>query len=129
MGASEIPRPTDAELEILNVMWSLGACTVRQVHEAMSEHRDLGYTTILKQMQVMLEKGLVTRDGSQRSHIYRARQKEQTTQRMLVTDLLARAFGGSTEKLVMQALSAKKASKEELGEIRRMLDELHGGAG
>lgn len=128
MGANEIPRPTDAELEILNVMWSLGACTVRQVHEAMSENRDLGYTTILKQMQVMLEKGLVTRDGSQRSHVYRARQKEQTTQRMLVTDLLARAFGGSTEKLVMQALSAKKASKEELGEIRRMLDELEGGA-
>ncbi len=129
MGASEIPRPTDAELEILNVMWSLGACTVRQVHEAMSENRDLGYTTILKQMQVMLEKGLVTRDGSQRSHVYRARQKEQTTQRMLVTDLLARAFGGSTEKLVMQALSAKKASKEELVVIRRMLDELRGGAG
>ena len=129
MAVNDSPRPTDAELEILNVMWSLGACTVRQVHEAMSQSRDLGYTTILKQMQMMFEKGLVTRDDSQRSHVYRARQKEQTTQRMLVTDLLTRAFGGSTEKLVMQALSAKKASKEELAEIRRMLDKLDGGSG
>ena len=128
MGANDIPRPTDAELEILNVMWSLGACTERQVHETMSQNRDLGYTTILKQMQVMFDKGLVTRDDSQRSHVYRARQKEQTTQRMLLTDLMSRAFGGSTEKLVMQALSAKKASKEELAEIRRLLNELDGGA-
>jgi predicted transcriptional regulator len=88
----------------------------------------MGYTTVLKLMQIMFEKGLVTRDDSQRSHVYKARQKEQTTQRMLVTDLLARAFGGSTEKLVMQALSAKKASKEELAEIRRLLNELEGGA-
>ncbi len=87
----------------------------------------MGYTTVLKLMQIMFEKGLVTRDDSQRSHVYKARQKEQTTQRMLVTDLLARAFGGSTEKLVMQALSAKKASKEELAEIRRMLNDLEGG--
>ena len=126
MGANEIPRPTDAELEILNVMWGLGACTVRQVHETLSRHRDMGYTTILKLMQIMLEKGLVSRDDSQRSHIYRARQKEQTTQRQLLTDLVSRAFGGSTEKLVLQALSAKKASKEELAEIRRMLNELEG---
>jgi len=127
MLASEIPRPTDAELEILNVMWDQGACTVRQVHDVLSQHRDMGYTTILKIMQIMFEKGLVTRDDSQRSHVYRARQKEQTTQRMLLTDLMSRAFGGSTEKLVMQALSAKKASKEELAEIRRLLNELEGG--
>ena len=88
----------------------------------------MGYTTVLKLMQIMFDKGLVTRDDSQRSHVYKARQKEQTTQRMLVTDLLARAFGGSTEKLVMQALAAKKASKDELAEIRRLLDELEGGA-
>ena len=88
----------------------------------------MGYTTVLKLMQIMFEKGLVTRDDSQRSHVYKARQKEQTTQRMLVTDLLARAFGGSTEKLVMQALSTKKATKEELAEIRRLLNELEGGA-
>lgn len=126
MSANEIPRPTDAELEILNVMWGLGACTVRQVHETLSQHRNMGYTTILKLMQIMLEKGLVSRDDSQRSHVYRARQKEQTTQRQLLTDLVSRAFGGSTEKLVLQALSAKKASKGELAEIKRMLNELAG---
>ena len=127
MSASDVPRPTDAELEILNVMWALGSCTVRQVHETLSQHRDMGYTTILKQMQIMFEKGLVARDDSQRSHVYRAKQKEQTTQRQLLTDLLARAFGGSTEKLVLQALSAKKATRDELAEIRRMLNELDGG--
>jgi predicted transcriptional regulator len=128
MGAVDSPRPTDAELAILNVLWAQGACTVRDVHERLSQDRDMGYTTVLKLMQIMFDKGLVTRDDSQRSHVYKARQKEQTTQRMLVTDLLARAFGGSTEKLVMQALAAKKASKDELAEIRRLLDELEGGA-
>ena len=128
MGTGDSPRPTDAELAILNVLWAQGACTVRDVHEQLSQVRDMGYTTVLKLMQIMFDKGLVTRDDSQRSHVYKARQKEQTTQRMLVTDLLARAFGGSTEKLVMQALAAKKASKDELAEIRRLLDELEGGA-
>lgn len=128
MSPTEAPRPTDAELAILNVLWAQGACTVRDVHEQLSQDRDMGYTTVLKLMQIMFDKGLVTRDESQRSHVYKARQKEQTTQRMLVTDLLARAFGGSTEKLVMQALSAKKATKEELAEIRRLLNELEGGA-
>jgi predicted transcriptional regulator len=128
MGTGDSPRPTDAELAILNVLWAQGACTVRDVHDRLSQDRDMGYTTVLKLMQIMFDKGLVTRDDSQRSHVYKARQKEQTTQRMLVTDLLARAFGGSTEKLVMQALAAKKASKDELAEIRRLLDELEGGA-
>ena len=128
MSAVDSPRPTDAELGILNVLWAQGACTVRDVHERLSQERDMGYTTVLKLMQIMFDKGLVTRDDSQRSHVYKARQKEQTTQRMLITDLLARAFGGSTEKLVMQALAAKKASKDELAEIRRLLDELEGGA-
>ena len=128
MGTGDSPRPTDAELAILNVLWAQGACTVRDVHERLSQDRDMGYTTVLKLMQIMFDKGLVTRDDSQRSHVYKARQKEQTTQRMLVTDLLTRAFGGSTEKLVMQALAAKKASKDELAEIRRLLDELEGGA-
>ena len=128
MGTGDSPRPTDAELAILNVLWAQGACTVRDVHEQLSQVRDMGYTTVLKLMQIMFDKGLVTRDDSQRSHVYKARQKEQTTQRMLVTDLLTRAFGGSTEKLVMQALAAKKASKDELAEIRRLLDELEGGA-
>lgn len=127
MSSGDVPRPTDAELEILNVLWTLGACSVRQVHESLSQHRDMGYTTILKQMQIMFEKGLLTRDDSQRSHVYRAKQKEQTTQRQLLTDLLSRAFGGSTEKLVLQALSTKKATKDELAEIRRMLNALDGG--
>lgn len=87
----------------------------------------MGHTTVLKLMQIMFEKRLVTRDDSQRSHVYKARQQEQTTQWMLVTDLLIRAFGGSTKKLVMQTLLAKKASKEELAEIRRLLNELEGG--
>jgi BlaI family penicillinase repressor len=114
-------------LAILNVLWALGACTVREVHERLSQDRDMGYTTVLKLMQIMFDKGLVTRDDSQRLHVYKARQQEQTPRRMLVTDLLTRAFGGSTEKLVMQALSAKKASKQELAEIRRLLNELEGG--
>jgi len=128
MSASSLPRPTDAELEILSILWERGAGTVRQVFEALSVSREMGYTTVLKQLQIMHDKGLVTRDESQRSHVYRPRQKEQVTQRQLVSDLLSRAFGGSTEKLVMQALSTKKASREELAEIRRMLDELERGA-
>lgn len=128
MAVNPAPRPTDAELEILSVLWSLGPCTVRQVHESLSQNREMGYTTILKLMQIMFEKGLVTRDESERSHVYRAKQKEQTTQRQLLTDLLSRAFGGSTEKLVLQALSTKRATKDELAEIRRMLNELEGDA-
>ena len=123
----EAPKPTNGELAILAVLWEAGPSTVRDVLDKMG-NKDVGYTTVLKLMQIMFDKGLVTRDDSQRSHVYKARQKEQTTQRMLVTDLLARAFGGSTEKLVMQALAAKKASKDELAEIRRLLDELEGGA-
>lgn len=126
MAPNPPPRPTDAELEILTVLWSTGPCTVRQVHEALSQNREMGYTTVLKLMQIMFEKKLVTRDESQRSHVYRASQKEQVTQRHLLADLLARAFGGSTEKLVLQALSSKQASKEELAEIRRLLNELEG---
>jgi predicted transcriptional regulator len=100
---------------------------VRDVHSTLSEWRDVGYTTVLKLLQIMTDKGLVVRDESQRSHVYRARQRETTTQKQLVRDLVKRAFGGSTEKLVMQALSSQKASTEELAEIRRMLDELDGG--
>jgi predicted transcriptional regulator len=120
------PRPTDAELEILRVLWKRGAATVRQVHDAIGAERDTGYTTVLKLLQIMAEKGLVDRDESQRSHVYRARYAEEQTQRQLVQDLLVRAFGGSTEKLVLQALSAKRASKAELDEIRRLLDKMKG---
>ncbi len=127
-GGSSMPRPTDAELAILRVLWDRGPSTVREVTDQLGKQRDVGYTTALKLLQIMTEKGLVLRDESKRSHVYRPKQREETTQRQLVTDLIARAFGGSPEKLVLQALSAKKASKEELGEIRRMLDELEGGA-
>lgn len=123
---SASPRPTDAELDILRVLWDRGASTVRQVHEALGPARETGYTTILKLMQIMLEKGLVARDESQRSHVYRAKLKEEATQRRLVSDLLARAFGGATDKLVLQALAAKRASLEELAEIRRLLDQMEG---
>ncbi len=120
------PRPTDAELEILRVLWERGPSTVRQVHDDIGAARDTGYTTVLKLLQIMAEKGLVDRDESQRSHVYRARHTEEETQRQLLQDLLARAFGGSTEKLVMQALSTKRASKAELDEIRRLLDKMKG---
>jgi len=126
--ASRLPRPTDAELEILGVLWELGPCTVRQVHDRLSKQREIGYTTILKLMQIMSEKNLLMRDESERSHVYRASVKQAVTQKQLVKDLVSRAFGGSTEKLVMQALSSKRASAEEIADIRRLLDELEGGA-
>jgi BlaI family transcriptional regulator, penicillinase repressor len=121
------PKPTDAELAILGVLWSRGPSTVRQVHDALNESRATGYTTALKLLQIMTEKGLVARDESDRSHIYRARLSEGETQRQLVDDLLGRAFGGSATKLVMQALSGRKATSEELAEIRRLIDEKQGG--
>ncbi len=115
-------RPTDAELAILRVLWRRGPSTVREVH---TDQGDSGaYTTVLKFLQIMTEKGLVERNEANRSHVYRAKQSEDHTQRRLVKDLLDRAFGGSARKLVMQALSTKKSSPEELNEIRRMLDEL-----
>ena len=116
------PRPTDAELAILRVLWQRGACTVRQVHDALSRDRPSVYTTALKMLQIMTEKGLVRRDVSDRTHVYQAKLSEEQTQRQLVRDLLDRAFGGSSSKLVMQALSAKRATPEELSEIRRLLE-------
>ena len=116
------PRPTDAELAILRVLWQHGTCTVRQVHDALSSERPAAYTTALKMLQIMTEKGLVRRDVSDRTHVYQARLSEDQTQRQLVRDLLDRAFGGSATKLVMQALNARRATPEELGEIRRLID-------
>jgi predicted transcriptional regulator len=119
-------KPTDAELGILNVLWSRGPSTVRQVAEALG--REAGYTTVLKLLQIMTEKQLVVRDETARTHVYRAAFTEDQTQRQLVTDLLDRAFGGSAAKLVLQALAANKASPEELAEIRKLLDKHRGGA-
>lgn len=120
------PRPTDAELAILGVLWARGACTVRDVCDELNQHAPTGYTTVLKLLQIMTEKGLVVRDESQRAHIYEARHSEQKTQRQLLSDLADRAFGGSSAKLVLQALSSRKASAEELDEIRTLLHRLEG---
>ena len=110
MSKPSTPRPTDAELAILRVLWERGPSTVRQVHESMSRERPAAYTTALKMLQIMTEKGLVRRDESDRSHIYHARLTEEQTQRQLVRDLLDRAFGGSASKMVMQALATRRAS-------------------
>ena len=126
MPETELPRPTDAELEILKVLWRRGPSTVREVFETLGETKGTGYTTVLKLMQIMAEKGLVVRDESERAHRYEAAAPEDETQRRLVGDLLRKAFDGEAAKLVMQALSTERASAEELSEIRRMLDELEG---
>jgi len=123
----KFPRPTDAELAILRVLWQRGPSTVRQVRDVINAERPTGYTTVLKVMQIMTEKGLVTRDESQRTHVYQPRVPAEGTQRQLVADLLERAFEGSAEKLVMQALSTTKVSPEELTKIRSMLDEIERG--
>ena len=115
------PRPTDAELAILRILWDKGPCTVRQVYEELARERELAYTTALKLLQVMTEKGLATREPLGLQHVYRARYGETQTQRQLLKDLVERAFGGSMPQLVMQALATKKASPEELREIRRLL--------
>ncbi len=130
MAKLEQARPTDAELAILRVLWRLGPSTVRQVHEALERVQSTGYTTALKQLQIMTAKGLVDRDESQRSHVYRARSSEDAMQRLLVGDLMQRAFGGSAERLVMQALASKRATPHELEAIRQLIDELEekGGA-
>jgi predicted transcriptional regulator len=116
------PRPTDAELAILRVLWERGPSTVRQVHDVLSRDRPAAYTTALKLLQIMTEKGLVRRDDTDRTHVYQARLSEEQTQRQLVRDLLDRAFGGSASKLVMQALAARRATPEELGEIRKLIE-------
>ena len=117
-----VRKPTDAELAILRILWERGPSTVRQVHEVLARDRTAAYTTALKLLQIMTEKGLVDRDERERTHVYRARLSQEQTQRQLVRDLLERAFGGSASKLVMQALATKRASADELREIRRAID-------
>ena len=118
-----LPRPTDAELEILTVLWSRGATTVRDVHETIAARKPTQYTTVLKTMQIMADKGLVRRDETQRAHIYEAARPQEHTQQQLAGDLLQRAFNGSARSLMLGALSARKASKAELAEMRRLIDE------
>jgi len=146
MHKQERPRPTDAELQILRVLWDRGPCTVREVHDALGRNKtrrpseprqkaaarrergsSVGYTTVLKLMQIMTDKGLVRRDETERAHVYEACLPEEQTQRQLVGDLINRVFAGSASKLVMHALSAGKASAADLAEIREILDELERG--
>ena len=116
------PLPTDAELDILAVLWRLGPSTVREVHEALGKAS--GYTTALKQMQVMTEKGLLVRSERYRSHVYEAAAPREQTQEQIAGDMLKRAFGGSAKNLMLGALRAQPASDEDLAEIRRLLNEL-----
>jgi BlaI family penicillinase repressor len=122
MTRTTAPKPTDAELAILRILWDRGPSTVRQVHDLLARERQAAYTTALKLLQIMTEKGLVERDERERTHIYRTRLSEDQTQRQLVRDLLDRAFGGSATKLVMQALATKRASADELRDIRKAID-------
>jgi BlaI family transcriptional regulator, penicillinase repressor len=119
-------KPTDAELGILRVLWTQGPSTVRQIGEVLG--REIGYTTVLKLLQIMTEKRLVVRDESERTHVYRPAYTEDQTQRQLVADLLERAFDGSAAKLVLQALSATKTSPAEMAEIRKLLASKSGGS-
>ncbi|MBZ5724054.1 MAG: BlaI/MecI/CopY family transcriptional regulator [Acidobacteriia bacterium] len=121
------PRPTDAELEILTVLWARGPATVREVHEIIAQRKPAQYTTVLKMLQIMAEKGLVRRDEKERAHIYQASRPREWTQRQLAGDLLQRAFNGSAKSLLVGALAARKASKEELAELRKLLEEYEKG--
>ncbi len=116
-------QPTDAELEILRVLWRTGGSTVRELHESLKDTRGSGYTSVLKIVQIMTEKGLLRRDVRARSHVYHAVISEHTAKQGFVVDLLKRVFDGSATQMLMHALSAKKAKPEELAEIRRMIDE------
>jgi BlaI family penicillinase repressor len=125
---SKTPRPTDAELAILRVLWEHGACTVRQVHEALSRERPAAYTTALKMLQIMTEKGLVERDETVRPQIYRPRYSQDRTQKQLLRDFIQRAYGGSVKALVMHALATRKSSAKDLEAIEKLLDRFEGGA-
>ena len=126
MPKRKTPRPTHTELEILRVLWRRGPSTVREVHEELAATHPTDYTTVLKLMQIMAEKGLVSRNEERRAHVYEARVAREETQAQLLGDLLDRAFEGSATKLVMQVLSSRRASAEELEQIRSVLDELEG---
>ena len=124
MAKNAIFRPTDRELTILGILWDNGPCTVRQVNEIMSKDANTGYTTTLKLMQIMTEKGLLIRDDSQFKHVYKPGVTQEKAQKQLVGELLDKAFAGSAEKLVMRALSAKKVSAGELERIKKLIEEI-----
>ncbi len=124
MSKKQIPKPTEAELEILQVLWENGPSSVRFVNERLNEEREVGYTTTLKLMQIMVEKGLASRNTERRTHVYKAEVAESDTQRRLLEKFLDTAFRGSATKLVMQALGQHEASREELEEIKALIEEL-----
>jgi predicted transcriptional regulator len=123
MATTSIRKPTSSELEILHVLWERGPSTVREVHQALNEKRPIGYTSVLKLMQIMTAKGTVRRNEQQRAHVYEAEQPEEKTKRQLALDVLQRVFDGSASELMMHALAGGKASKEEIDEMRRVLNE------
>jgi predicted transcriptional regulator len=124
MANKNLPRPTEGELEILQVLWALGPASVRQVNDALSANRSVGYTTTLKLMQIMVDKGLLARDTSERTHIYRAVVAERDTRQNLLQNLVDQAFGGSAMDLVIQALGSHRATPEELEEIKALIERL-----
>jgi predicted transcriptional regulator len=127
MVGQPVSKPTSNELEILRVLWKRGPSTVREVHEELSAAREIGYTTVLKIMQIMTVKGMVLRNEESRAHIYEACQPAEVTKQQLVSDLLQRAFAGSASQLMMHALAGKKTPEREIEEIRRMLDRYEAG--
>jgi predicted transcriptional regulator len=126
MAKQDVPRPTDGELMILRVIWDLGPSTVKQVHRALCEDRKTAHTTTLKLMQIMTDKGLLSRDDSDRPAVYRPAITQENTQRQLLRNLLEKAFYGSAGKLVLRALSLRRTSAHERQEIRKLLDQLEG---
>lgn len=124
MTTGENIKPTESELEILQILWEKGECTVRDVHEILEKSKDAGYTTTLKLMQIMHEKGLVSRDTSSKTHIYKALVNQEKTQQQLVNKMIDNVFNGSAARLVMQALGNHSASKDEIDSIKKYLDEL-----
>ena len=122
MRQSNLPKPTEGELELLRVLWIKGSATVRELHEAVSQERALGYTTVLKLLQIMTEKGLVQRAEASKAHVYRATASQEETQSQLLRDLSERLFSGSAAQLAMHALTMEPASSDELKEIRRLID-------
>ncbi len=120
----KLPKPTEAELAILNVLWDQGPSTVRQVHDVLKAGRQTGYTTILKLLQIMFQKGLVRRDEETRTHVYHPRTTRQQTQRQLIADLRDRAFGGSAGAMALQVLSGRRVAADDLQELKRVIGEL-----
>jgi BlaI family penicillinase repressor len=117
------PQPTPSELELLQILWNRGPSTVREIHEVMSREKDIGYTSALKLLQIMTTKGLVTRIEEQRAHVYTAALPAEKTKQQMAADVLQRVFRGSASQLMQHALSGKRSSKQEIDEIRKLLDE------